>query len=533
MNRRPVAVLLMALVLALGVLTLGVTGAPLVRSALPTSDAAAVVPQAGGSVCVTGADDIDAQASLLMLAAPAVGPDGADVDVEVAEVGGTEARGVLLTLGPDPQRRVVGPSAPGALERRDVELGAEGWLWHGWADLPVAAWQEWRTAGAPGEPRGAVAAECLTTDAPVQHVIGLRTDGGYEALIRLANPFEADATFALTFVTEDGPTAPIVLRNVSVPGGERVTVRVNDHVPEQPDIGAIVTVGAGRLAVEGLQRSIAAVGGIEGVAVVPRVTAPSTTWTFPWLPAGPDVESGVWVLNPESRPVVVEFAVHTPQGVTVPFQDSIEIGPGELVRIDAADLAPDQTRTFGVSLRSGTSGVLAAAGAVFLADDARRSGLVRFVGAAAPDDEWSLAGLAAPDRETALHVVNLAETDAPLRVTLTTLHRPSTGDEAGDEAGDDEQRTVVLEPGVLVAGASSRIVLPLDGAHAFAAVVDGGPALVVSRTTFGRELLEPVATSASASRSWRVTGPALVGRRLPGWVAGLGATQATAPRMRD
>jgi len=517
MNRRPVPTLAMTVVLALGVLTLGVTGAPLTRSEPSPADMTAVVPASGGGVCLTGADDIDAQASLLLLAAPAGEPG--DLVTEAGpeagpEVEGAGARAIVLTLGIDAQRRSVGPLAPGALHRIDVELGAEGWLWTGWADRPLATWQEWRTAGAPGEPRGALAAECLPIDPPVQSVVGLRTDGGYEAVVRLANPFEADATFALAFVTADGLTEPVALRNVSVPGGERVTVRLNDHVPEQSDVAAVVTVGAGRLAVEGLQRSIAAVGGIEGVAVVPPVSEPSVTWTFPWLPAGPDVEAGIWVLNPEPRPVVVELTVHTPQGATVPVEDSIEVGPGALVRIDAADLAPGSSRTFGVTLRSGTSGVLAAAGAAFLSSDDRRTGLVRYAGAPVPDPEWSLAGLAAPGRETVLHVVNLAEVDAELRVTLTTLHR---------EASDgEEQRTRVIEPGSLAAGASTRIVLPLDGAEAFAAVVDGGPALVVSRTTLGQDLLEPVATSATASRVWRTAGQPLPGRPLLGWVTGLG-----------
>jgi hypothetical protein len=537
MNLRPVAVLALAIVAALGVLTLGVTGAP--STAGDAADGATLVrldaPEAGGSVCVTGADAADPYVDLLLLAAPAGRPgeplddlSGEDVDDD-----GASARGVVLSLGPDARtdgaRRSFGPLAPGTLERLDVELGADGWVWTGWADRPVAAWQERRAVGAPGEPRGRIASACLPTDPPVQTVVGLRTDGGHEALLLLANPFEADATFAVTFVTEDGPFDPVGLRNVSVPAGQRVSVRLNDHVPEQSDVAAVVTVGAGRLAVEGLQRSVAAIGGVEGVASVPPLTAPAVAWTFPWVPVGPDVESSLWVLNPESRAVIVQLIVHSAQGATVPFDDGIEIDAGTLVRIDAADLSEDLARAIGVTLRSETTGVIAGAGAAFLAEDAARTGLVRVAGAPLPDPEWVIAGVAAPDRDTVLHVVNLAETDATLRVALTTVDAPMEGEDGAGGAADTsrlEQRTVILEPGRLAPGATARVILPLEGAVAFSAIVDGGEALVVARTTVGRELLEPVALSATPSRAWRTVGPPLEGRSLPGWVARLGTALA-------
>jgi hypothetical protein len=534
-NLRPVAVLALAVVAMLGVLTLGVTGAPLVPvdatggAATPTPEA----PEAGGSVCVTGADASDPDVDLLLLAAPVGTPGRADdATSDGSATDEVSARGVVLTLAPDlgpdattsGARRAFGPLAPGSLERLDVELGADGWLWTGWADRPVAAWQEWRAVGAPGEPRGSIVSACLPTDPPVQTVVGLRTDGGYEALLRLANPFDADATFAVLFVTEDGPFEPVGLRNVSVPAGERVTVRLNDHVPEQSDVAAVVTVGAGRLAVEGLQRSVAAIDGVEGVAAVPPVSAPAVTWTFPWVPVGPDVESSLWVLNPESRTVVVQLIVHTAQGATVPSDDSIEVGAGALVRIDAADLTEDLARAIGVTLRSETTAVIAGAGAAFLADDAAGTGLVRVAGSPLPDAEWAIAGAVASDRDTVLHVVNLAEADAALRISLTTLREPADGAAAAGEPSRLERRTVIIEPGRLAPGATARVILPLDGAVAFSAIVDGGDGLVVARTTIGRELLEPVALRAAASHTWRTVGPALEGRSLTGWVARLGTS---------
>ncbi len=520
MNLRPVPVLILALLAMLGVLALGVTGAPLTPA--PPEGASVDVtlaPSAGGRVCVAGASDTDTDVALLLLAAL---DDDAAADAAAA-------RGIVLTLGPESSRSTFGPSVPGTLERLDVPLGAEGWLWVGWADHPVAAWQEWRTDGAPGQPRGVAASACQPTDPSVQTVLGMRTDGGFEALLRFANPFVVDATFAVTLLTEDGVVEPVALRNVSVPAGERVTVRLNDHVPEASDVAAVVTIGAGRLAVEGLQRAVAAVGGIEGVAAVPPVTAPSVTWTFPWLPVGPDTDGAVWVLNPEPRPVTIELTLHTPQGASVPLEDSVEIPAGAVVRLDTADLVTDGSRTSGLTLRSGTTAVLAAAGGAFLSSDAARTGLVAFAGAPLPDAEWSVAGAVVSGRDTVLHVVNLDEVAVSPRVVLTTLRRevdPGAASGADEEAlaggsqpGAEQRTTVVIEPGTLAPGATLRIPLPVDGAHAFSAVVDGGRALVVARTTTGREQLEPVALAATPSSAWRLTGRPLPGRPLDGWVA--------------
>jgi hypothetical protein len=381
-------------------------------------------------------------------------------------------------------------------------------------------------------------------------VLGLRTDGGNEALLKVVNPYAADATFAVTLRTEDATFAPIALRNVSVPAGTRVSVRLNDHLPEESDVSAIVTVGAGRLAVEGLQRAIAGVGGVEGVSTVPAQTAPSVTWTFPWLPAGPEVDAAVWILNPEPRTVAVEMVVHTPQGAgPAELVDRVEVPAGGLIRLDTADLAPADRRTFGLTVRSETSGVYVAAGARTLAADPARTGLVRLVASAAPDRAWLDAGTHAPGRETVLHVVNLAEDAAQVQVELTfrsasvgapVVDGPDATDGGPDGAqvgaqggaGSTDAVTTVLEVGVLAPGAATSIVLPLTAPGVWSAVVTGGEALVVSRTGTGVELLEPVAIDAVPSRAWRVPATATLGRPFDGWVARLGTPGALERAVR-
>lgn len=524
MNRRSTAIAGILIAVLLMVLTLGVTGAPFAHrgpglTAPSDAPVPGVPPSAGGSVCITGAGGGDPVADVLLFAPPlplslqstAVAPPG----VAVVDPETPDARGVVLAVREDIARSAVGPLAPGALDRVRLDLGADGWVWAGWADHPLTVWQEWRTDGAPGEPRGAVAARCVPSDAARWTVLGLRTDGGNEALLRIVNPYVADATFAVTLITPDGPVDPIALRNISVPSGARITVRVNDHVPEQSDVAAVFTVGAGRVAVEGLQRAVSGVGGVEGVSVVPAVTAPSVTWTMPWLPLGADVDGAVWVFNPEPRAVTVRLALHTAQGTAVAEGlDSVEVGPGALVRIESSDLALDGRQMLGVTLRSETTGVFVAAGAQFLAADAASTGIVRYAASPAADPDWSIAGTSDVQRDTTLHVVNLAETDAPLRVTLT--HITTDG---GVAVGSI---TSVIEAGQLEPGGVARIQLPLEGPGVWSAVVTGGPALVVSRTTVGRELLEPVATDAVPSRTWMIPARALAGRSLDGWVAGLG-----------
>ena len=525
---RPVPVVVLTVLALLAGAALDVVARPVGSG---TTGAATVPsgPSAGGAVCMTGAGPLRTDADVLLVAAPGT-PPMEDV----------AARGALLTFGTDPgpgsRSTEVDVLGPGGTSRAGVTLGPEGWLWVGWADRPVLGWQEWSTPGAPGDPAGTVASRCLPVDPPVQTVLGLSTAEGDEALLRLANPFTADATFAVTLVTPSGALEPVALRNVSVRAGTRTTLRLNDHAPEQRDLAAIVTVGAGRLAVEGLQRSVAAVGGVDGLAGVPPVATPALAWTVPWLPSGPDTDGIVWILNPAPRDVVVEVTVHTPEGASVPEGTaSIEVGPGELRRVDAVDVAADDRPVLALTLRSQTTGILVATGARFRADDAARTGLVRTAASSLPDAEWVVAGVTAPGRRTVLHIVNLSEEVVEPSIALTSLPDPVATEEPSTEEPSTEAVapaanaagpvTVTLTPVPIAAGAVGRVVLPLDVAGAWSAVVSGGPGLVVSRTTFGDEQLAPVAIAAVPSRAWRTVPAMRSGRVLEGWVAGLGTAR--------
>jgi hypothetical protein len=520
MNLRVTGIAVLVTFSVLGSIVLAVTDGPWRPSA--ESSVRNVTPTAGGSVCVAGGGESERDVDIVLASPPLT---------DAAEASSTSAsgRGVLLAVDETVGRTAVGPYLPGSLEVERTQLGPEGWLWAGWADHPVVAWREWRSPGGPGEPRASVVSRCVASDALEWIVLGLSTDGGNEGLIDIVNPYTVDATFAVTLRTEAETFRPIALRNVSVPAGRRISVRVNDHLPEEPDIAAVVTVGAGRLAVEGLQRTTAGVGGVEGVASVPALTAPAVAWTLPWLASGPDVDGAVWVMNPEPRTVVVEAIAHTAQGAgSAGSVESFEIPADGFVRIAASDLAPTGGRVSGLTLRSETTGVYVAAGARFLSEDAGRTGIVRFVPSAVPDREWLDAGRHVPGRETVLHVVNLAESAAELRITLTTRTTDAT----------DAPVVRTLDPGVVAPGAVRRVALPLDASGAWSVVVQGGEALVVSRTTTGEGLLEPVAIDALPSRAWRMPIVGSAGTPFDGWVARLGTSgdlrrALPAPRPAD
>jgi hypothetical protein len=522
--------LVLAAALALDVLVVPAEG--------PFSPSVPMAPSAGGVVCPGVAGAVARDVDLVLVSPTSTDPS-------------RSARGSVRVLGGDAESYAVGPVATGAHTALRLDVGLERWVWSAWADRPIVAWREWRTAGGPAEPRGRVTAACVATAAATWTLVGLRTDGGHEAFIDVANPFAVDATFAVTFHLEGGIEQPLALRNVSVAAGARERVRLNDVVPEQQDVVAVVTVGAGRLAVEGQQRAIGGLGGVEGATSVPAVTAPAMTWTVPWMVAQPDVESAVWIFNPSARAVDVGITVHGPDGAVVPDElDRVEVAAGMVLRLDAADLAPAGMQGFGVTLRSETAPVLVAAGARFTSDEPDRTGIVRYPGVPDADAQWSFGGTWEPGRTVALDIVNLSSSPAPLVIDLRTGPRagqspPDEEDpdgEADDAEGADptpvDAVTAVpaagrrIEGAAIAPGAYVRFVLPLDTPGTWSADVWGGDALVVARSDVGREQLEPVVVVGVPSRAWLAPLGALPGRQLDGWVGRLGTSTDLRPAPR-
>jgi hypothetical protein len=494
----PTIVLAAALALTLvAVAALSVTATE-PRASTPSPSVAQ--PEAGGSVCAVGSTGDETSTSLVVTAV-------SDADVEA-----DSSRISLLVLGEDVRRFPVEPLAAGRPLRVDPPLGATGWLWTGWADRATVTWREWVSLGGPGVPRGRSAAPCVTTSAALAVVPGLRTDVGNEAYLTLANPFTADATFAVAFVTPLGRTEPIALRNVSVSAGQRVVLRVNDHLPREPDLAAVVEIGAGRLAVEGHQLAFAGVGRIDGFSFAQASSSASTSWTVPWLVQDASRTSWLWVYNPEPRSVTLDVVLHTATGPQFPDAfETVTVAPFGLLRVPATDLAPRAGEPFGVTLTSDTTGVHVSAGLQVSGEGVESTGIATFLGSPAPDARWHVAGLGAADRSTVLHVVNLGEQDANVSFALQV--QPADASESGP-------RSV---PGLVVpAGAVARITLPLPDDGVWSVEVEGPPQLVVARSSSGAAALEPVVTPAVPSASWRQPVRPLAGRALTGWARWLG-----------
>lgn len=504
---RSAPVIALSAMVLLGGLALGVLlppTAPIVTSAL------AGAPTAGGSACVVGASE-NSPVVELVLAAPEVVADG-------ATDAGAVARGLSLVQQPladVADRRTIGNVIAGDHRMLQPELGADGWLWNGWADLPLIAWREWRSAGAPGVPEGIVAGECGAAFGKRQTLLGMRTDGGHEAFLEVANPFPADATFAVTFVTPAGIVEPLALRNISVRSGTRTSVRLNDHLPEQSDLVAIVDIGVGRVAVEGLQRSLAGVEGIGGLALVPVVEEASTSLVFPWLVAGPAIEGKVWLYNPSSRRVEVALAVHTASGAALPeLLPELELAAGEVLALDVADVAPAADVPFALTLRSRPDAIHAAMAVRYSDDDVARTGIVVMPAAERGDRSWLVAGRTDVARVTRLQVVNLEDVEQQVRIRLVL--RPV-----------DTEVTTEVEIGALTlpAGAARSVVLPLqvgDGQPAsWVAEVTGQGTLGVARIADGEVRRDPVGTLATPSRRWLEPLTALGARDAQGWVGRL------------
>lgn len=507
---------------------------------VPTTDglfrtSTPVAPSAGGQVCPGVAGEVARDVDLVLVAPTSTDPTRV-------------ARSSVRVLGGDAESYAVDPIVPGDHAALRLEVGLERWVWSAWADRPIVAWREWSTTGGPAEPRGRSVSACIPTAAATWTLVGLRTDGGHEAFVDVANPFAVDATFAVTFHLEGGIEQPLALRNVSVVAGTRERIRLNDVVPEQQDIVAVITVGAGRLAVEGQQRAIGGLGGVEGFTAVPAVTTPATTWTVPWMVAQPDVESDVWVFNPSMRPVEVGITVHGPSGAVVPEDlDRVEIAAGKVLRLEAADLAPAGMRGFGVTLRSETDPVLVAAAARFTADDLALTGIVQYPGVPVADAQWSFGGTWEPGRIVALEIVNVSSVPAQLIIDLRVAPRagqPTPVDELdgdGDGTVDAElvdagavsaARGRRIEGPLIAPGSQVRFVLPLDTEGTWSADVWGGDALVVARSDVGRDRLEPVVVVGVPSRAWLAPLGTLPGRQLHGWVGRLGTTTDLRPTQR-
>ena len=440
------------------------------------------------------------------LTVTAVGPGGEGVEpgrFQLGSFGDGE-----LDLG-EPAWVFPGTAVHAGLEGDDVAAFAR------WFDHPVTVYRHWRLDGGEDLPPGRAQGPCLAQESDRWWTPGMSTAGGHEARVRLANPYETDATVAVRLVTPEGPVEPTVLQNLTVLGRSTTEIEVNEHLPERDDVAVEVEVVAGRLAAEGYQLVRQAIGDVDGVSLLASAPRPSSTWTIPWVAEGDDRQSWLWLLNPGDRPAPVELTLHGGDGGVAPEGlAEVTVEPGQLRRIDLRGTFPENLTSAAVTARS--DGVpIVASGAVRLeADDPADSGTAVQLGARA-HASWFLAGGATEGRAEQLRLVNPGSEAALVDVALwdgSATDRPQ------------ELTGVEVPPGALV---RLDLVEHLGEVAEWSAIVETHEGQVVAGHvgTGGPSARELVAGPAASGAAATPGGPVLLSRYERGLTQRLGTRE--------
>jgi hypothetical protein len=515
MNRRSIIAIGTGLLLVLAVLAVDIVAPPPDPEAIEPAEVAAAAPVAGSSTCVVG-DGREGTGLAVTAARPGeVGEGPAQVEIVGFEQGGEE-------------RIAVPPVFPGVHAHTAVEGGEDLASSVAWRGGPVAVHREWRLEGDDELPAGTIAGPCPSTISDRYVIPGMITVGGSEARVRVANPFGTDATVAVGFVTPEGPEQPLALQNLSVPARGTLEVDVNEVLPERADLSAVVRVLSGRAVAEGYQLTRAAIGDIDGASLLAASTAPSETWTVPWVAGGGADESWLWVVNLGDRPAPVELTLHTTEGGIPPEGLSeVTVAPGQLRRIDLRGTVPEGSTAVGITARSDGAPVHVSGVVQRSADQPAGTGFVVQLGVARADGSWVVSGGAvAEGRRERLRVVNPGSEASEVSLTLfngSAVSRPE--DLAAFTLGPGESRELALDEA-------------LAGAPSWSAFVQGaGGEIVVGRVGAGGagDGLHLVAAPGTPSSAWGPVSLGLPVRAVPGTVQQLGTAVGVRPEdpLRD
>lgn len=228
-----------------------------------------------------------------------------------------------------------------------------------WRGGPVTA--SWEVTSDDDRRLGAT---CTSSPSPRWLISGANTVVGSNARLYLFNPFETDAVVQVAFATPEGRQDMVSSENLSVPAREVVTVDLNELQPEQPDLGVIVEVDAGRVIATGLQRFgqpdlpdvelegaelSADPSAPDGRTMLHALPSDATSAGFAYAASGERTTSWITVVNPNNRPSRLSVAASdqiTGEAVT----QEVVVGPGSTDRVELDTLS--SSPNFGVSLTS-------------------------------------------------------------------------------------------------------------------------------------------------------------------------------------
>jgi hypothetical protein len=341
----------------------------------------------------------------------------------------------IAAVGDEPSRvrieRIAGgeSSAEDPLElapetTEDIEIegssGIAGFLVR-WSGGPAVA--SWRVDG--GQQR--VTTPCASSPAPRWSVPGAETTIGSSTRLYLFNPFDSDAVARVAFATPEGRIDLVSSENVSVPAREVVDLGINELQPEQPDMGILVEVEAGRVIATAMQRfgqpdlpDVELEGAEspldptapEGRTVLPAIAETSTSVGLAYASAGESSTSWASVVNPTTEPANVAVEVTDAIAGTA-IEQELVIGPESVERVELSGVS--SAPQFGVRLTS-TNGVpIAANGFVALIGDDKR---VSSATAVAEADVANVLPVVPPDTDATIMLYNAGDAGVTANVSV-------------------------------------------------------------------------------------------------------------------
>lgn len=377
---------------------------------------------------LTGAGSTDAVTAIAGAWVCAAGETGEGSTLEVVAAAPSRDGGEPATLAAtlfadgDVVARTPGQVFPDSAIPIAVEPGLAGvGAIVRWWDVPTVISREWR-AELEGAPSGIVAGPCQSGSSERWIVPGLATAGGAQARLVLANPFDAAASVAVELTTPDGPVAPKRLENVVVPERSTIEIPLNEHAPEQPDLGAIVTTRSGRVVAEAVQTFDAAIGGIEGRSLVAAAAEGAETWTIPSIATGPDSASWIWITNPSDREAALLLSLHTPAGGFVPEGlEEVTIPAGSTRRVELVGLLDEKVKHAGASVISDNGvPVVVSTATQFSHDTEDRTGITVSLAAAELDPTWVMSPGGLAERTVLVDLVNPTGEETSAGISLWT-----------------------------------------------------------------------------------------------------------------
>lgn len=361
--------------------------------------------------------------------------------------------GELLTVPGASQLEVPVP-ADGRARSSIVEYFG-GWVAAGWTEAAV------------GEERGLAGEPCTAFAGRSWLLPDGTTLEGQQAYVVVMNPFDTDAVFSLTLVTENRRIRTRAWTDYVLAAHRSAAFHLNKNALGERTVATEVDVSIGRVAAASL--GIVDTGGIRSVVGLPGGGRSRLI-----LPGGGDLgQTDLVVLNPTEEDAAFEVALQgsgsEPAGTALPEEG---LPPGGSATFDLATEGPT---TLDVRSTAAT-GVVAVRRTVGSAGDQGATG-----GANAPHVAWVLLpGGTAGGATVRLFLANPGPD--PVHVTLTPLAA-----EGRTEAGGPV--TVDLPPGTTVAvppdaGLPGGSVLAVAGAGGFVPVVvsypEGGEGYSVS-----------------------------------------------------